>query len=61
MLVTQRVAFNSPVWFNVGCDKLEPTPKARAGTGTRLGGGVKFEPNGLPESAMLGLLHQCGR
>ena len=24
MLVTQKVAFNSPVWFNVGCDRLEP-------------------------------------
>ncbi len=24
MLLTQRVAFNSPVWFNVGCDRLEP-------------------------------------
>src|SRR3984893_15014892 len=24
MLVSQKVAFNSPVWFNVGCDKLEP-------------------------------------
>jgi ribonucleoside-diphosphate reductase alpha chain len=24
MLLTQKVAFNSPVWFNVGCDRLEP-------------------------------------
>ena len=24
MLLTQRLAFNSPVWFNVGCDRLEP-------------------------------------
>jgi ribonucleoside-diphosphate reductase alpha chain len=24
MLLTQKAAFNSPVWFNVGCDKLEP-------------------------------------
>jgi ribonucleoside-diphosphate reductase alpha chain len=24
MLLSQRVAFNSPVWFNVGCDRLEP-------------------------------------
>src|SRR6202050_4609335 len=23
MLLTQKVAFNSPVWFNVGCDRLE--------------------------------------
>jgi ribonucleoside-diphosphate reductase alpha chain len=24
LLITQKVAFNSPVWFNVGCDRLEP-------------------------------------
>jgi ribonucleoside-diphosphate reductase alpha chain len=24
LLLTQRVAFNSPVWFNVGCERLEP-------------------------------------
>ena len=24
LLVTQKVAFNSPVWFNVGCDRLDP-------------------------------------
>jgi ribonucleoside-diphosphate reductase alpha chain len=27
MLLTQKVAFNSPVWFNVGCDRLEPHAK----------------------------------
>jgi ribonucleoside-diphosphate reductase alpha chain len=29
MLVAQRVAFNSPVWFNVGCDRLEPNSDAQ--------------------------------
>jgi ribonucleoside-diphosphate reductase alpha chain len=29
MLVTQKVAFNSPVWFNVGCDRLEPDSDAQ--------------------------------
>jgi ribonucleoside-diphosphate reductase alpha chain len=29
MLVTQKVAFNSPVWFNVGCDRLEPNSDAQ--------------------------------
>ncbi len=29
MLVSQRVAFNSPVWFNVGCDRLEPNSDAQ--------------------------------
>src|SRR5271155_1043356 len=28
LLVTQKVAFNSPVWFNVGCDRLEPNSDA---------------------------------
>ncbi len=29
LLVTQKVAFNSPVWFNVGCDRLEPDSDAQ--------------------------------
>jgi ribonucleoside-diphosphate reductase alpha chain len=29
LLVTQKVAFNSPVWFNVGCDRLEPHSDAQ--------------------------------
>lgn len=29
MLVTQKVAFNSPVWFNVGCDRMEPNSDAQ--------------------------------
>jgi ribonucleoside-diphosphate reductase alpha chain len=29
LLVHQKVAFNSPVWFNVGCDTLEPESDAR--------------------------------
>ena len=29
MLVAQKVAFNSPVWFNVGCDRLEPDSDAQ--------------------------------
>jgi ribonucleoside-diphosphate reductase alpha chain len=29
LLVTQKVAFNSPVWFNVGCDRLEPESDAQ--------------------------------
>ena len=30
LLIHQMMAFNSPVWFNVGCDRLEP--KSDAGT-----------------------------
>jgi len=29
LLLTQRAAFNSPVWFNVGCDRLEPNSDAQ--------------------------------
>src|SRR6202012_1421 len=29
LLVTQKAAFNAPVWFNVGCDRLEPNPDAQ--------------------------------
>src|ERR1700723_755146 len=29
LLVTQKAAFNSPVWFNVGCDRLEPDSDAQ--------------------------------
>src|ERR1700761_9310280 len=30
LLLTQKAAFNSPVWFNVGCDKLEPKADAQS-------------------------------
>ncbi len=29
LLVNQKCAFNSPVWFNVGCDRLEPHSDAQ--------------------------------
>src|SRR5712672_3662327 len=29
LLVHQKMAFNSPVWFNVGCDKLKPNSDAQ--------------------------------
>src|SRR5450755_1369621 len=29
ILITQKAAFNSPVWFNVGCDRLEPNSDAQ--------------------------------
>ena len=34
ILLRQYAAFNSPVWFNVGCDRIEPnSPTVRTGTG----------------------------
>ena len=29
LLLRQYAAFNSPVWFNVGCDRIEPNSDAR--------------------------------
>src|SRR5579864_9213672 len=29
ILIRQYVAFNSPVWFNVGCDRIEPNSDAQ--------------------------------
>ena len=28
LLLNQKMAFNSPVWFNVGCDRIEPDSDA---------------------------------
>jgi ribonucleoside-diphosphate reductase alpha chain len=28
LLIRQHVAFNSPVWFNVGCERVEPKSDA---------------------------------
>src|SRR5436305_14184802 len=30
ILVRQYAAFNSPVWFNVGCDRIEPNPDGQS-------------------------------
>ena len=46
MLLTQRVAFNSPVWFNVGCDKLEPNSDGQSWHWIPATGTVKFEATG---------------
>jgi len=46
MLLTQRVAFNSPVWFNVGCDRLEPKAEGNSWHWDPASGGVKYEATG---------------
>ena len=46
MLLTQRVAFNSPVWFNVGCDRLEPNSDGQNWHWDPMTGGVKFSATG---------------
>ncbi len=46
MLLTQKVAFNSPVWFNVGCDRLEPNSDGQNWHWDPMTGGVKFSATG---------------
>src|SRR2546423_12744492 len=46
LLVTQKMAFNSPVWFNVGCDKLEPNSDAQNWHWDRVANLVKFGVTG---------------
>ncbi|MGA7256434.1 MAG: vitamin B12-dependent ribonucleotide reductase, partial [Terracidiphilus sp.] len=46
MLLTQKVAFNSPVWFNVGCDRLEPDAAGQSWHWDPATGCVKFEATG---------------
>ncbi|HET7104347.1 MAG TPA: vitamin B12-dependent ribonucleotide reductase [Terracidiphilus sp.] len=46
MLLTQRVAFNSPVWFNVGCDRLEPQSQSQNWHWDAASGGVRYAASG---------------
>jgi ribonucleoside-diphosphate reductase alpha chain len=46
MLVTQKVAFNSPVWFNVGCDRLEPNSDGQNWHWDPATGGVRYSATG---------------
>jgi len=46
MLLTQKVAFNSPVWFNVGCDRLEPFASGANWHWDPATGGVVHAPTG---------------
>jgi len=46
MLLTQKVAFNSPVWFNVGCDRLEPDAEGQNWHWDPSTGGVRFAATG---------------
>src|SRR6202161_4138065 len=46
MLLTQKVAFNSPVWFNVGCDRLEPDSDGQNWHWDPASEGVKYSATG---------------
>jgi ribonucleoside-diphosphate reductase alpha chain len=46
LLLNQKVAFNSPVWFNVGCDRLEPNSDAQNWHWDKASGEVEFSAAG---------------
>ncbi|MBN9615237.1 MAG: ribonucleoside-diphosphate reductase, adenosylcobalamin-dependent [Acidobacteriales bacterium 59-55] len=46
LLLNQKVAFNSPVWFNVGCDRLEPNSDAQNWHWNSTTGKVEFSAAG---------------
>ena len=46
LLLTQKVAFNSPVWFNVGCDRLEPDAAGQNWHWDPATGGVRYSASG---------------
>src|SRR5665213_3122458 len=46
LLLNQKVAFNSPVWFNVGCDRLEPNSDAHNWHWENATGEVEFSAAG---------------
>ena len=46
MLLTQKAAFNSPVWFNVGCDRLEPDAAGQNWHWNPATGGVTYAATG---------------
>ena len=46
LLLNQKVAFNSPVWFNVGCDRLEPTSDAQNWHWNATTGQIEFSVTG---------------
>src|SRR5690349_7834275 len=46
ILVEQKAAFNSPVWFNVGCDRLEPNSDAQNWHWNAEKGQVEFTTTG---------------
>ena len=61
LLPTQKVAFNSPVWFNVGCDRLEPNSDAQNWHWDPKTARRHLLRHRLSQSAVLGLLHQLRR
>ena len=60
ILLRQYAAFNSPVWFNVGCDRIEPNSDAQNWHWNPASASVEFGVTGYTDAAVLRLLHQLG-
>ena len=60
LLLQQKAAFNSPVWFNVGCDRIEPNSDAQNWHWNAVEQKVEFGAGRLHQAAVLRLLHQLG-
>ena len=60
ILVRQYAAFNSPVWFNVGCDRIEPNSDAQNWHWNPKPGTRRVRRHRLHHAAVLRLLHQLG-
>ncbi len=58
LLLNQKVAFNSPVWFNVGCDRLEPNSDAQNWHWNPHTCAIEFSVTGYTQAPVLRLLHQ---
>jgi ribonucleoside-diphosphate reductase alpha chain len=46
LIIHQMASFNSPVWFNVGCDRIEPSSVAQSWHWNRETGQVEFARTG---------------
>src|SRR5215469_5450970 len=46
ILIRQYAAFNSPVWFNVGCDRIEPNSDAQNWHWNPVAGRIEFSVTG---------------
>ena len=60
LLIRQYVAFNSPVWFNVGCDRIEPKSDATNWHWNSSHQPGRVRRHRIHAPAMLRLLHQLG-
>ena len=61
ILMRQYAAFNSPVWFNVGCDRIEPNSDATNWHWNHAAQRVEFGGHRIQDAAVFRLLHQLGQ